>query len=469
MIPCALPELRLDSDPRLQRRYHGLVMAQLSHSHRVAAGFHPPASLQRPFAAVQGAWRFYGNTRITLAQLANPLLQCAREDVPQDCDQWMLVAMDWCNLHLNDHDCKEDRVKLAHSKDLGYELLTALAISDRTGQPISPLCLEMRAAKGVYSTRVKEPFEAPSVLDGLEPVMKHVQGLNLGKTPVFIVDREADSVGHYRRWDASGLLYLIRADDNRLVLHDCKERRLGEVADDLKAHNGFVLTGPVQFKDRPATQYVAETIVVLHRPARTHRLDPKTGKARHHNIAGAALPLRLIVSEVRDEKGTVLARWLLLSNLPQAVAAAQVALWYYWRWRIESYHKLLKGAGQQVECWQQESAEAMSRRLLVAAMAGVVVWRLARDQSGEAEEMRQVLVRLSGRQMKRGRNAPAFTEPALLAGLGVLLPMLQLLSSYSVQELIELTQAALPGLIHPSSNNARVRLKPRSAAFRAVV
>jgi hypothetical protein len=450
MIPCALPELRLDSDPRRQRRYHALVMTQLSHSHRVAAGFHPPASLKCPFSAVQGAWRFYGNPRITLATLAGPLLQCACEDVPEACDQWVLVPMDWCNLHLNSHDCKSDRVKLAHSKDMGYELLTALAVSDRTGQPIAPLCLEMRAANGVHSTRVNDVFEAPSVLDGLEPVMKHVQGLKLGKTPVFVVDREADSVGHYRRWNASGLLYVIRADDNRLVLHDCEQRRLGEVADALKTHNGFVFTGPVQYKDRPAKQYVAETIVVLHRPARTHRLDPKTGKARHHNIPGPALPMRLIVSEIRGEEETVLARWLLLSNLPEKVEAARVALWYYWRWEIESYHKLLKGAGQQVECWQQESAEAMSRRLLVAAMAAVVVWRLARDQSDEAAILRDVLVRLSGRQMKRGKNARAFTEPALLAGLGVLLPMLDLLSQYTVEELRKIAEAALPGLIPPS-------------------
>lgn len=445
-IPRAQGDLQLKAEVRLQRRYQGLLVSHLSHSHRVAAGIHLPPSLEHSFAATQGAWRFYANPRITLEQLATPLLQCAGGDVPQLCDRWMLVAMDWCNLHLNNHDCKADRVKLAHSKDLGYELLTALAISDETGQPIAPLCLEMRAADGVHSTRVSKAFDAPSVLDGLEPVMRHVHGLKLSKTPVFVIDREADSVGHHRRWDAAGLLFLTRADDDRLVLHDCHQCRLSEVADELKRHNHFVFRGPVQYKDRPAMQYVAETIVVLHRPARTHRVDPKTGKARHHNIAGAPLSLRLIVSEVRDADGAELARWLLLSNLPSQVEAARVALWYYWRWRIESYHKLLKGAGQQVECWQQETAEAMARRLLVAAMAAVVIWRLARDQSPEAGELRDVLVRLSGRQMKRVKGARGFTEPALLAGLGTLLPMLDLLCRYDVQELRELVAAALPGI-----------------------
>jgi len=124
-----------------------------------------------------------------------------------------------------------------------------------------------------------------------------------------------------------------------------------------------------------------------------------------------------------------------------------VALWYYWRWRIESYHKLLKGAGQQVEHWQQETAAAMARRLLVAAMACVVVWRLARDEHPQAAAMRDVLVRLSGRQMRRGKIARGFTETALLAGLGVLLPMLELLEHHDVAELRGMAEAALPGLL----------------------
>jgi hypothetical protein len=423
----------------------------------VAAGFHPPPSLTRPFAAVQAAWRFFSNPRVGLVQLAAPLIQCARDCVSQACKHWLPVAMDWCNLHLNDHDSKTDRVELANSEDLGYELLTALALSDRDGSPIAPLCLEMRAADGVHSTRAQQPLPPASPLDGLEPVMAHVHQLALGPTPVFIIDREADSVGHYRKWNASNRLFVVRADNDRQVLHEGKQQRLDQVADRLKRRKKFRETGQVQFKGKPAWQFVAETMVVMHRPARTHRVDPKTGKAKHQNIGGPPLPLRLVVSEVRNAKGKVLARWLLLSNLPPQAKAATVALWYYWRWRIESYHKLLKGAGQQVECWQQETAAAMSRRLLVAAMAGVVVWRVARDPSPQAAQMREVLVRLSGRQMKRGKDARCFTEPALLAGLGVLVMMLELLIYYDVQELRQLAQAMLPDLIQPSRAGAPTR------------
>jgi hypothetical protein len=435
---------QVPAEPRLQRRYHALVVAQLAHSQRVAAGLHLPAALADPFAATQAAWRFYNNPRLTLEQLAQPLRAAAQAEAPRRCRQWVLVAMDWSNLHLTAHPRKRDRVALAQGKDLGYELLTALAISDRNGEPLAPLCLELRAADGVHSTRSPALLPRASALDSLLPIMAQVQTLELGQRPVFIIDREADSVGHYRQWQARNLLFLVRADEQPRVLYDCQEQPLGQVADELKQGKGFRRMGPVEFQGKTATQYVAETWVVLERPARSQRVDPASGKAVHRQLAGVPLPLRLIVSEVRDQHGKVLARWLLLSNLPEAVSAAQIALWYYWRWRIESYHKLLKGAGQQVECWQQETAGAFSRRLVVTAMAAVVVWRLARDESREGAQMREVLVRLSGRQMKRGKEARGFTEPALLAGLGVLIPMLDLLSQYRLQDLRELTQAVLP-------------------------
>lgn len=402
---------------------------------------------------MQAAWRFYSNPRVRLPQLASPLIECARAIIPDACANWLLVVMDWSHLHFGGHDSKEDRVELAHSNDWGYDLLTALAVGDRDGSPIAPLCLDLRADGGTYSTRAERRVESASPLDGLAPVMAHLEGLELGKPLVYIIDREADSIGHYRTWDAAGRRFVVRADDNRLVLHDGQERRLDRVADSLKRRHEFARTRKVLFRSKPCVQFVAETAVVLHRPARTHRVDAQTGKAKHHNIAGTPLPLRLIVSEVRNDRGKVAARWLLLTNLPASVDAATVALWYYWRWRIESYHKLLKGAGQQIESWLQETAAALSRRLLVAAMSAVIVWRLARENSPQAEQMRDVLVRLSGRQMKRNKNARPFTEPALLAGLGVLVAMLDLLQRYSIDELRRLAKATLPDLLSPPRPN----------------
>jgi hypothetical protein len=427
-------------DSRLDRRYGQLVVAHASDAHELAAGLRLPPGLTRSFSAVQAAWRFFRNERILLPQLAEPLIQCARADIRDACREVALVAMDWCDLHFGGHKSKQDRVELANSKDLGYDMLTALAIGDRDGAPIAPLAVEVRAADGAHSTRADRPIQPLSQLDNLQPIMDHVAGLELGMPSIFVIDREADSVGHYRAWDQAGHRFLVRANDARLVRHDNTERTLGTVADGLKTAMRY--TREVEYKGRHARQYVAETSVVLHRPARTHRVDPKSGKKKHKDVAGPPITLRLVVSEVRDGQ-QVLARWLLLSNVAEADAAT-VALWYYWRWRIESYHKLLKKAGQQVQSWQQETAAALTRRLLVAAMSVVLVWRLARTEGKEAEAMRDLLVRLSGRQMKRGKGRAGFTEPALLAGLGVLISMLDLLSEHSIEEIRNLAASTLP-------------------------
>jgi hypothetical protein len=408
------------------------------------------------FAATQAAWRFFSNDDTTLPVLAGPLLDCARAAIPDACDSYTLVPLDWSNLHLAGHAAKTDRVELANQSDPGYELLTGLAVSDRDGSPIAPLCLELRSAAGVHSTRSKRVLRAASPLDAVAPVMKHITDVvataasssAAARPPVFIIDREADSVWHFRQWSKAGHWFVVRANDAPLVRHADKSLPLGKVADSLRASMTF--SRVVEFHGSPARQYVAETQVTLTRPTQMHRTDQATGKSKHIRIRGEPLPVRLIVSEVRDDdNGNVLSHWLILTNLPQGINAATVALWYYWRWRIESYHKLLKGAGQQIESWQQESASAMAKRLAVAAMACVIVWKLARDTSPAAAELRQALVGLSGRQMKRNGKVQPFTEPALLAGLELLLKMVMVLEHHDAAELRRLLEAALPGLLRP--------------------
>jgi hypothetical protein len=174
------------------------------------------------------------------------------------------------------------------------------------------------------------------------------------------------------------------------------------------------------------------------------------GRRRRIVVPGAPLPVRLVVSQVRADDGRVLARWQLLTNLPAAVTAATVALWYYGRWHVESYFKLLKGAGQQREHWQQENAGAIVRRLLVASMACALVWRLARSEAEEAVAARQLLRRLSGRQLAWGKG---YTEEALLAGWWVLVAMAEVLQERLPEDLRRLADFILAGSDTGSRDN----------------
>ena len=140
-----------------------------------------------------------------------------------------------------------------------------------------------------------------------------------------------------------------------------------------------------------------------------------------------------VVVQLRNHPGRVLAEWMLLSNAPHAWATTEhLARCYYWRWRIESFFKLLKSHGQQLENWQQETGSAIARRLLVAAMACVLVWQLQHDDSPPAMKFKDVLISLSGRQTKRTQR---HTAPALLAGLWILVSLLALLEHTDLREL----------------------------------
>jgi hypothetical protein len=419
-------------------------MAHVACVNSVAAGVRSVPGLASPFAATQAAWRFYANEHISLQQLASPIIDGARGQIPGACDGYILVAMDWSGLHLGSHRGRADRIELYRATDLGYELFTALALSDRDGRPLAPVVLELKARDGIYSSATSDLQTFSSHLDRLPSVMAQVCQLKLGPEPVFIIDREADSVGHFRQFLAEDRTFVVRAKNVPQVRFQDQTLSLSQVADKLQEQ--LVLAREVQYKGKTVEQYVASTQVTLTRPARTFRFYGKGQRReqRHKNIAGKAIVLRLIVSELRDKKGQVLTRWLLLSNLPAEIPAATVALWYYWRWRIESFHKLIKGAGLHVEHWQQETARSFSRRLLVAAMAVTLVWQLAASQTPEAATVRDLLIRLSGRQIKRGKGQPTYTIPALLAGLGALLPMLHLLETYSPENLRALLHATFP-------------------------
>ena len=265
-------------------------------------------------------------------------------------------------------------------------------------------------------------------LDELRGRFEHLDQLGLGRPLVHIVDREGDSVGHFRQWE--GHRFVVRAKGGQRVEWDGQTCLLSAVASAMKQQ--LVFCREVEWHGCKARQYVGQTRVVLTRRTRRKRRGQKPVSA-----AGPPVALRLIVSEVRSEDGRLLAQWLLLTNVSEEVEAARLALWYYWRWRIESFFKLLKSAGQQIEHWQQESGLAVARRLLVVSAALVLVWQLARAQSPEAEELRTVLVRLSGRQMKWGR---AWTTPALLEGIWTLLAMLEIMEQYDVSKLRQLAR-----------------------------
>jgi hypothetical protein len=434
-MPLSLPDL----EPRLQKRYKKLVSEHMNSSQSIAPGIRSLPGQGKAFASTQAAWRFYSNRSVTLQKLAEPLLDCAIECVAAECNKFALVIHDWTDLHYSSHSSKLDRIKLG--RDFGYKLHTALLLSDRSGLPLAPVSLSIWNNEGVLTTQSAQMTADIAQLDALIDVMQFLDAQQWGKSVVHIIDREADSIIHLSQWDSDHHHFVVRGKELASVIHLGRRKRLIDVAEQVELRNGgAIAVGP----NLVAQELIGETTATIDRPGCPHRW--MNGKKQFRKrVYGHQVKVRLIVSQLRLPDETIMAQWVLITNLPGEVKAETISQWYYWRWSIESFFKLMKSGGHQLEHWQQESAEAIGKRLLLAAMASVVTWQIMRNEGTESERVRELLIRLSGRQVRRGQA----TASALLAGMWVLVAMLDTLQQYEMAELRHLarqTMLGYPGL-----------------------
>ena len=388
----------------------------------------------KPASFSQKLWRFSVDPRLEVAALIEPMHTLIRQEMAER-PGVLLAIHDWSTLGFGGHASKTDRVELTHAKDVGYDLATVLMVRGDDGAPIAPALVSLTTAEGVLSTRDDAPAANLCHIDQVREAMGYVEGLGFNTPLVHVIDREADSVNHWRQWSADGHLALVRADD-RKVLCCGQETSLVAIADRLRQEDAFKDAGTARYRGRSARLYVAETEVILHRPGKRNIGRKKI------EIPGPPLPLRLVVTEVRDSKGRVLARWLLLTNVPAALGdTATIARWYYFRWRIETYHKLLKGAGWQLESWLQRDGQGLLVKLMLALGACASIWALERHRDAASEAFKRLLMQLSGRQTKRNRP---ITTSGMLAGLWVLQCAVGPLCRHGPNELNAMLDTHLP-------------------------
>lgn len=320
-------------DSRLERRYWKLVSEHSTSLKPSAAGLRALPASGKAFASTQAMWRFLGNDHMPRSKLVEPLCSYARESLAADQPEFALIVHDWSQLEFRNHDGNHDRVGLSCDWNRGYELLTALMVAAQDGQPIAPVVQAIEASDGVHATYSDRLQPAQSHLDALRPMMRAAEKVAEGTRCVHIIDREGNAVFYLRKWDEQKRLFLVRSDYSRLVRYEGEERNLRSLTRLLARRGAFRYVRDVRYQGRRATQEIAETTVVLDRPAYQQR--PKYGKKPHIRIRGKPLQLRFVVSRVFDNKHRLLAEWYLLTNVPASVDDATVALWYYWRWRIE--------------------------------------------------------------------------------------------------------------------------------------
>jgi hypothetical protein len=390
---------------------------------------------------VQASYRFYNNENVDFSSLNSPIIKDGLEEIEKQCDEYVLNAYDWSHLDYKHHHEKEGRVgkKKKTGEQLGYDHQSSLTISDKTGEPIAPLAQNLKIDKQILST-YNEKIDMN--LTHLEELVQRTRWIRnsfeINKKIVDIIDREGDSVALMREYELNKWYYLIRAKRNHTVYVEKldKDLKQGELADSLPKGE-FVKSIEYQAKGKKREEvkiYVNEIDIELRRDA-TKSVINENGKKTTKKTTGEHIKARLIVERLINKEGEVVAQWILLSNLSKDVPSQKVATWYYYRWKIESYFKLLKSAGFNLEKWQQQKPQAIFRRLLICSQACVLLWKLQQSNEKNAETIKKFLAKISGRLMAWGKD---YTAPALLAGLWNFISMMDILTVYDVDELFKM-------------------------------
>jgi len=156
-------------------------------------------------------------------------------------------------------------VPFPHSADVGSALTTALPVSADDGGPLALMETHLRTGRGVPSTR-RPALRARPHLEQVAASVKAAKSWGLSEPLVHVIDREADAVHPYRRWDAAGAKLVVRADD-RQVKGNGVSCLSSQIREQLTRQKAFRRVGDAEYRGRPPRLRTAETEVVLYGPA----------------------------------------------------------------------------------------------------------------------------------------------------------------------------------------------------------
>lgn len=414
-------------DKRLRDRAALLFQSLLGGQSANSTGLLSPADrTQESFT--RAAYRFFDHDAVSLPALHAPMQQALPQLVPPR--QRALVAHDVSVLNFSGHQRKEDLIPVGNDRTWGYELYQALVIS-ADSQPLGSAFTELRSSQGLHSSQSDRPLPFTDHLEQTERAVDALEQLLPGRELVHLCDREFDDLKLLRHLDHSR--YVIRCQhlSRRVTVHG-QQQSLRQHLERLE----LAAAGQVVRRYEQSTQtyqlLVGESVVTMHGPS-------QRGVARRRNRPqkGAALRVRVIVSELR-QPGQKPLRWVLLTNLEDS--ALSVVQCYCRRWQIERLFYFAK-VGFRLECWHQESAERIARRLLLVQLAAMAVYQLRHATDEKTVEIMHKLAKLGGWS---GRAAVPIGPTMLMRGALLFLSTVQLLQLYSKKDLLSMARSLEP-------------------------
>jgi Transposase DNA-binding/Transposase DDE domain len=213
--------------------------------------------------------------------------------------------------------------------------------------------------KKVNPTRV--PIEAKESVRWLENLRQSTELLGEPSRCVHIGDRESDIYELFCAAQESGTKFLLRTCVDRLA--DDGKHTIAAVMRRIKVK----ATHKVEVRDAKGTVSLATVKVKYHRL----RVYPPIGKQKDY-------PPLLLTVIYAQEASTPQSRekidWKLITNLPvrSRKDAVEKLGWYAMRWRIETFHKILK-SGCRAEASKLRTAERITNLIAVFC---ILSWRI---------------------------------------------------------------------------------------------
>ena len=361
------------ADARLTRRF-GRLLEMISRG----VGDSIPAACQ-DWANTKAAYRFLSNQRVTEEEiLAGHFKASASRTavakgtllVLHDTCEFSYERGDQCSLGLIGRPAtgKTKDGRLRHHTVRGILMHSSLVVTP-SGLPLGLTAIKFwtrKQFKGcnalkrkINPTRV--PIQEKESYRWLENVRQSTALINRPEDCVHIGDRESDIYELFCAASELGTRFLVRT---------CVDRLAGDgdhtVADEMREARSKGVHR-VQARTKDGAAYEAVLRIKYERLL----IRPPIGKQKDY----PALTLTVIHAiEKRTPKGRAKIEWKLLTNLPvhSLKGAIEKLEWYALRWKIETFHKVLKSG-----CKAEESKLRTSERLAnLISVFCIISWRI---------------------------------------------------------------------------------------------
>jgi Transposase DNA-binding len=414
-------------DKRLRDRAALLFQSLLRGQSANSTGLLSPADrTQESFT--RAAYRFFDHDDVSLPALHAPVQTAILQLVSPGSRAF--VAHDVSVLNYSGHERKEDLIPVGNERTWGYELYQALVV-DSDGKPLGAAFTELHSSHGLHSSQSVDPLPFTDHLEQTERAVDAVELLLPGRQLVHLCDREFDDLQLLRH--IGDRRYVIRCQHlSRLITVHGEQQSLRQHLERVE----LAPAGEVVRRYEQSTQsyqlYVGETVVTLHQASLRG-----VARKRKSRQPGSALRVRVVVSELRQQGHKPL-RWVLLTNLQDS--ALSVVECYLLRWKIERLFYFSK-IGFRLECWHQESAERIARRLLLVQLAAMAVYQLRDATDQKTVELMHKLAKLGGWS---GRPTTPIGPTMLMRGALLFLATVQLLQLHSKKDLLAMARSLEP-------------------------